>query len=535
MRYFVVSLCLIIVPLIATAKQLNTKTVASRIDSVTVFLNGAEVNRKASIDLPAGRTELLFNNLSHKMNNNSVKINTSRGLTILAVVCKNTDRTTVLSENLQAKQDSLNNYANQMVAFNSERDALKMEQEVLKLNKTIGGQQNGVNVNDLKMAASFYRERTEAILNQLASIEQETKVLQQNINTLKKRFNEVQAIEKAPKKEIIVTVQASEPIKATINVRYLLSHAQWQPYYNIRAVDVNKPVSLEYKAKVYNNTGSDWNEVQLKLSTADPTQDASKPALKQAWTLRFDSQSLQGEGRLNNYYNSNDGNTEGDSNFTEIEVASLSAAFDIKERYTLVSSNIPAMIDVTTYVMNEVTYTHFCIPKIKKEVFLLAKITGWEDLDLIASDAGVYYGNTYIGQSYLNTHSMKDTLDISLGPDAKVIAHKAKLKDNNSKKWHNLFVKEAFAYEIAIKNNRNIPVTVEVWDQVPVSQDKDITVNLTELSKANIAPENGKLDWILTLNPKENKKLLVAFDVKYPRFKQLIIQDSKQIKTPRYF
>ena len=45
--------------------------------------------------------------------------------------------------------------------------------------------------------------------------------------------------------------------------------AGWVPYYDIRVKEINSPIKLTYKAKVYQNTNEEWSNIQLSLSTGN--------------------------------------------------------------------------------------------------------------------------------------------------------------------------------------------------------------------------------------------------------------------------
>jgi len=147
----------------------------------------------------------------------------------------------------------------------------------------------------------------------------------------------------------------------------------------------------------------------------------------------------------------------------------------------------------------------------------LARINGWEDLNLVEGPANVYYSGTYVGQSYINTRSADDTLDLSLGRDNKVLVTRTKVKEFCNKKVLGNFFKETFAYEMVIKNNRKTPIQIEVNDQLPVSTQSDITVEPLETSKGMADVKTGTYAWTYSLQPGEIKKIEFSFSVKYPK------------------
>lgn len=531
----------------AFAQDETTHQVSTPVRSVIIYLDGAEITQSKPVNLEAGRNKVIFTGLSASLIPKSLQATATGEVTILAV----TDQLNHLAkqaESARVKQlkDSVTMINENLARLRAERDAYDNEKHMILTNKEIGGSEKGVSVAELKLAADFYRVRLKELNTELLRIDTRTTQLNETLTKTNKQLIELNAKATQPTAEVTVLITAPAKITSTIELRYLVKNAGWQPSYDLRAEDVDKPIQLTYRAKVYNNTGVDWNDVKVKLSTADPNKSASKPELE-TWNLDFDQgnyqykasgayyqqqQSQSNDGYMNapSVYESNvnydkKAQTQQPVQFEQIQVSELSAEFDIKTNYTIPADSKPYIVEVTNYNL-PATYQHFSIPKVDRDAFLLARITGWEDLDLVEGPANVYYAGTYIGQSYIYTRSVDDTLALSLGRDNKVIVTRTKQKDLTSVKSIGGTKKETYAYEMVVKNNRKAPITIEVQDQLPVSKQSDIEVEAIETSKAELDQPTGKLKWSFTLAPGESKKILLSFSIKYPK--------SKSIQTRRY-
>jgi hypothetical protein len=93
---------------------------------------------------------------------------------------------------------------------------------------------------------------------------------------------------------------------------------------------------------------------------------------------------------------------------------------------------------------------------------------------------------------------------------------------------------ESFVYEIQIKNNRKVPVLVKVQDQIPVAQEKEITVDIADVSGAHLDAPSGRLQGIKNLASSETLRYKIAFSVRYPKNKAVTIRKSRMVRTPRY-
>ncbi len=539
--------------IVAIGKSQNAESVqeiSTPVQSAIIYLYGAEVTHSKQVTLNAGRNKIVFVGLSTKLNAKSIQVNNTGDASILAISdAINYFANQKESTKIKQLKDSVQMLTEAISQLNNDKDAYTIEKDMLLKNESIGSKDKGVVISELKLASDFYLAKMKEINSELLKIQQKTTKLNELLVKSNQELMELNAKNNQPTAEISILI--SSPIKTTttIELKYIVTDCGWTPSYDLRAEDINQPIQLKYRAKVFNNTGIDWNDIKVKLSTADPSQSAAKPILT-AWNLNFDM-GYGNKGLSNSIYQSSEGyfgNTLSKDNnnneistqpqaakttiaqpvkFQEIEVSELSAEFDIKNNYTIPADSKPYIVDVTEYKLPAV-YQHFSVPKLDKNAFLLARINGWEDLNLVEGPANVYYSGTYVGQSYIYTRSADDTLDLSLGRDNKVLVTRSKVKEYCNKKILGNFVKETFAYEMVIKNNRKTPVQIEIDDQLPVSTQSDITVEALETSKGLYDTKTGKYSWTYTLQPGDVKKIAFSFSVKYPRNTRLPMEKMKR-------
>ncbi len=524
-----------------SAQTIKEYKLTPEITSIIVYLQGAEVSRTQNLQLIKGRNNLIFEGLSPKINPKSIRFNVppehGEKISILSI-SKKTNYLSNIDEKPRVKllKDSLEIINQLLTSLHDNADAYKAEKELLKENIEIGGENNGVPIVELKQAAEFYRTRIKEINQNLSTIKRKVITFEKRHKSLKKELTELNAELTYPRSEISILLSVEENVKTSLELRYLVNDAGWTPSYDIKAEDVNQPVQLIYRAKVYNNTQIDWNNVHITLSTADPNLSAAKPELT-PWYLNSkqpgDLIISRNEGYMHNMLvpdqqlRTDAPISTGRVEYKEVEVTDLNANFDIKTDYTIPADDKPYLVDIIEYNL-EATYKHFSVPKLDRDAFLLARITGWEDLNLVEGDANVYFAGTYIGQSYINTRNVRDTLDLSLGRDKKVLVTRSKLKDYSSTKFIGNKKKETLAYEMIVKNNRKATVSIEIRDQLPISQNSDITVDNIELSDAKIDEATGELRWLFNLSPGKSKKIRLTFSVKYPKNTAVQIKQTQK-------
>jgi uncharacterized protein (TIGR02231 family) len=547
--------------LFINSKAQNTDNVSvnAPVKSVILYLDGAEVSQNKNVALNSGRTLITFTGLSPKLISKSIQVTVSNDVTVLSV----SDKINFLTENIESPRvkqlkDSMELLSDINSQLNYDLQAYNQEKAMLAKNESIGGQDKGVSIAELKLAADFYRARLKDINTETFKVQ---KKMDKNNLIIYRLQNEIDESgnKKLPTAEVSILVMSNLKTNATVDLKYVVKECGWAPSYDLITEDINKPIELKYRAKVYNNSGVDWADVKMKLSTADPMQSAAKPDLA-AWYLNFSNLNFTGNKNYygNNYYNDNNnaadksgfanapsvaqsqslydeeiqtkdvkkGNKQTVIQYEEVQVSELSAEFDIKQLYSVPSDAKPYLVDVTVYNLNAM-FQYYSVPKVDKDAFMLAKITGWEDLDLVEGPANVYFGGTYVGQSYINTRSVDDTLSLSFGRDKKIVVSRTKLKDFNSEQVAGTTRKVMHSYEIIVKNNRKAPIQIELEDQLPVSQNSEIVVEVKEISKAEKNDLTGQLKWKLSLAPDETKKIVLTYTIKYPKNKSIDLQKRK--------
>jgi len=197
--------------------------------------------------------------------------------------------------------------------------------------------------------------------------------------------------------------------------------------------------------------------------------------------------------------------------------------FEIKTPYTIKSDNKNYTVDIEFYDLPAM-YQYYCVPKIDKDAFLIAKIIDWEKYSLLEGEANVFFEETYVGKTLLDVRYASDTLEISLGRDKKVSVNREKIKDFTTKQFIGNKKEEIRTWKTTVKNNKNQEINMIVLDQVPVSTAEDIEVNVLNVSGAKRDLETGEIKWEFTLNPVDKKELDLKYSVKYPKFRNLIIE-----------
>ncbi|NNC95136.1 MAG: DUF4139 domain-containing protein [Chitinophagales bacterium] len=503
------------------------------IKSVKVYQQGAEISRDFSYNLPAGMTQVVLQNLSASVNPSSLQVKLSKSATLMSASFQfNYLGGTKYKEKVRALKDSIDILQFALQSTQAGIHALTEEESFIKSNKQIGGKDAALDLADLKAISTYARVRIGDIRVEILKEQKVEKKISKRLTKLNQQLNEWNSNRKQPSGEILLDVLTDVAQKVEFEVSYIVGQASWQASYDLRSDGVELPVTLAYKAEVRQNTGIDWDNVQLTISTGNPSISQERPVLR-PWYIDFvqnyGSYKLESSGYSNKNLaldavtiTSADVQIErgGVQDQTVLQLNQLNEEFQIGLKYSIASDN-----DQHTVVMKDFTldakYQYHAVPKLDKDAFLLAKVTKWEKLSLLPGNANVFFENSYVGKSYINPLMTTDTMLISMGRDKRIVVNRDKVKDFTSEKLIGSNKTETISYKYMIRNTKNHSVSLEILDQIPISKNKDIEVKLIEKSGATYDSEYGKLEWNIILPPNSAKELSLIYSVKYPKKKRI--------------
>jgi uncharacterized protein (TIGR02231 family) len=557
-RILLASVMLISMQLFATEKE----NVKSSISEVTVFTQGAQVYRKASYTVKPGITEIIIDGVCSTIDPKSLQVKLTGNVVLLdskysLYYPEPKTYTTVdgippkVKRDIHLLEDSMLVLTYDIQEIQDEIDVLHATKSILQNNGAIKGQGK---VNDsiqlLKQAVEYYGLKMNELNKKLLSLnrkknEKNNRKAEMNVRLTNLRnyqqSSQPKTEDEGPKHRVTITVSAKELASGKITFSYLVSQAGWIPMYDIRS-DINTgKVNLNYKAQVYQNTGTNWNDVRLTISTNNPYQNKVKPTLHpwyiDYYTARPNPGSLNSNGYMapapvmvetlssqKGYRQEADKVKDVDAytsaQFTQVISQTISAEFKIDLPYTIESTNEKYMILISNTDLNA-TYKYYTAPKLDASVYLVAQISKLDELQLVPAKANIFFDGSYIGETYIDPTAMEDTLTLSLGRDPNLVVKRTLLKKDSKERIVSNLKERTNSFQIEVKNNKSINATIVVQDQIPITQNSEIIIEASDLGKAKHDKDTGLLEWELTLKPKEGKTLNFVYKVKFDKDKNL--------------
>lgn len=535
--------------LLLSQKLSADNRIAPSITQVTVYRSGAKISNLATVKIPAGKSEVVFENLSPYFNPNSLQVKIKGGATLVAAIFQaNTPGPAPENPRAPILRDSIVLLGDEYVRIRDEREVLGQEQALIERKmEQVGIMTDGANaartltVAELLELTNFYRQRLLEIKNRLLALVVKERKTNEIYQRIQQQLQKIQPNTANSTGEIVLSVESEAAQSVEITCTYLITAASWSPLYDLRSEGLDKPLQLIYKANVRNLSGFDWKGVKLQLSTANPLANNDRPILTPVFVdfrpVYSYQQQIDFSKKEMNTYNmaqapatSRDLGRAAEESVVMDEViigteASENAGddlitnFEIPKPQDILSNGKDNIVTVDEQEM-PAEYEYHAVPKLDPAVFLLAKVTDYGRFNLLPGVANIFYQDTYIGQTSINPQTVADTLLLSLGRDEQISVKRVQPKDfTERRKVFSNTIKETYTYEIALKNNKSIPIKVEILDQIPVSRQKEILVELGDHEGATYNEELGKLKWELEIPANQSKRVRFTYSVKYPKDK----------------
>jgi hypothetical protein len=629
---------------------------SSELKKVTVFFLGAQLEHQANTQLKKGKQEVVFTKLTDFLDPNTVQVKANGDLTILSVrTRKNFEDIRISNDKMDALNSQRLVLEKKEIALRDEYEILELDKELLMRNRDLKGQDKGISMIELKEAYAFMHQKMNEITVRESAIYDELEKLTKEMNKLEQEILSQRSKPVINYTEIVVEIDVEKETDASFFFNYISPKASWNPYYDMRSDGIGKPIMLEAKALVSQNTGIEWKDVDMVLSTNDPYENSKEPVIAPWYinynnypqqknqtqrnlpTVDYSGEKIQGEvidantgepmpftkisfpsnptigvitdvdGKFSvsvprnerqiiasfvGYQSSTlsinapylkfflvandvdleevvidkDGGRFGQTitredisrlpvrsadvsvrstrkrsykskkqafaaaydevnksedkkaNYvqTQVQKKDLRMEYQIQSKMTIPTDGMDHRVQIDNFELNAF-YEYHTAPKIDPAVFLAAQVTGWEKLNLLSGESNIYFDGTYIGKSYIDVNSTKDTLSFSFGKDSKVIVERTKVKDKSSKKVIGSRQKYEVTWEIRIRNNGGAAIPIVVKDQFPISTNNDIKVKNGEFETAKWDEKTGILVWNLNLSLGSSQNLQFDYSVDYQK------------------
>lgn len=505
----------------------------AKVKAATIYYNAAELSQSASINLPAGTSEVVVKNVANELSENTVQIGAPSSVTVLSVQFT----TNYISEfepdenapAIMKVRDSISIVKKEIAKVQIEKNTGSKSLELLDRNMSVAGANTGLSVAELTKLLDYNKAKRIEINNAINALqERETK-----LNAIVQRLNAAletneKELEKTSNGKLILQVMNAVAGNVSLDINYITNTASWKPFYDLRADNINAPINMLYKAQVTQYSGIDWKKVKLSLSSGYPNQNNQAPILS-PWFLAYYDAVGQLDGYapgvalqevvVQGYKADRSTKIRGASTVSATQTTTqLTVNFDIDIPYDILSNGKAHSVALKEIKL-PAKYKYYAAPRAETDAFLMASLDDYSAYNLLPGEANIIFEDMYVGKTMINPNETSDTLSLSMGRDKKISIRREKIVEKSGTKFLSSSKEQIFTYDIIVRNNKKEMAELSLHDQYPISTDKDVTIELLQSDKAKEQQETGLLRWELKLAPNETRKIRISYKVKSPKNK----------------
>lgn len=526
----------------------------SAIDTVTVYPDGAIVTRVIAIDLASGDSTLVAKDFPLSLDPSSLRVEGEAGakLTIGTIDARPPRAAPPvnlpeLDKRIEALKDER---ADLQGAIDAAAARRKFAQRFAEASPAgLGEKGEARPITEWRAAFTAVAEEVAAAETAIRDAARKQREIDRHIAQL-----EADRSAKPPSKlEVRIDVASAAATKATLRVTYAVRNARWLPLYDARldtgAKDRKPQLELVRRAEVTQSTGEDWSNVTLGVSTVRIARGGSAPELSSLvaqypqvpkpralgpvadTTMPAPAQMQRKMQSLAVPTEQADMPARADEQQAVAEIGDFQATFKIPGRVSLGAAEGAKSLKIAaTTVPADLAVR--AAPVLDPTAFLEASFKQTDDTTLLPGKVAIYRDGVFVGRGKLSASAKDDIVRLGFGADDKVKVERAVLKRNEGSAGLLLTTSKTDerAFKTTVRNGHDFPIHVAIEDQLPVSENDEIVVEMlpatTPPTAKDIRDRRGVLEWSFDAKPGEVKDINFAWRVRWPKDKSMVIVPS---------
>lgn len=527
------------------AEALPEQPVAeSRIVAVTVYQGTALVTRE--VEVPEGRNlvEVIVSPLPPQTVDSSLYTEGTDGVRVLstryrsrAVQEDTRAEVRALEQKIRALQHSNESLQQDLIVFKQNVEFLTKLESFTAATVAQLTEKGALNGETTIALSKYVMETREEVAAREVEARQQSQENEQQIAFAQRQLAELTAGASRTLRDAVITIDKGNVQAAgTVRLNYLVDAASWNPQYKLRAGQENDPVQLEYLAAIVQQSGEDWSDVSVTLSTAEPMLNAAPPELlaldidvtavapptaeageggqaaqqmqvqrqeiakvkgnyERARALRREAQrSLNANQSDEGFFASNSAAAlEQTNELLAMDGAGAamkneapfregpSVTYHLGNRLTVPSRNDQQLIEVARLELTP-DYFYKAVPVLTQHVYRLATLTNTSEHVLLPGEATMYQGSDFVGRMNLPLVVIGEEFTAGFGVDPQLQVSRELVDKSRTVQGGNQV--HAYEYRIRISSFKKGPASVQVWDRLPNAEAETVGVSLVE-----VAPE----------------------------------------------
>ncbi len=542
-------LAFVLIPVVVFSAEPQRVPAASHITAVTLYADRALTTRSATLTLKPGNYLIAFDSLPTMILDDSVRVN---GKGTAATIITGLEVKRLFLERIGEKRvrellDEIRALEKRSAGLDAKKAGITAQKAFLESIRVAWGDRISKELAigrptsaELQDAATFVGTGIARAEEQSHELEFDKKNIKDKIDALRRQQNEATGSGRKEAKTVEVAVEVTRAGNLTLELVAMVPRASWEPTYDVRLTPDGKSVDLTFQAMIRQQTGEEWRNIDLTLSTARPAIGGAPPELI-PWNISlYRPRPVMAEATFAGapapaVRAKKTGRNQMDYTVQELakteEAPAEFAVAQIRDEQSSVSFHIPRAINILSdgsrhgtivaTMQVPVSIEYLAVPKLSPALFLKSEIINQAAYPLLPGKVNTFIGNSYTGSSTLNKVAAGEKFNLFFGNDDQVTVKREEFKQH---KEAGIFGKSrvSYRYRIELENFRKEPLALILRDQLPVAGDEEIKVTLEEPSiKPTEVKGDGTVIWNMQLLAGEKKTLTFGIMVEYPKDKDI--------------
>ena len=525
----------------ARAAQLDA---TSAVDAVTVYPDGASVTRVIAVDLAAGDNTLVARDFPLGLDSSSLRVEGEAAARIvIGAIDAKPPRAAPpvnlpeIDKRIEALKDERVNLEDAMAAASARRKFAERFAEASPAGLGEKGEARPI----AEWRAAFAAVSEEVAAADSAIREAERK--QRDIDREIARLEQDRAAKPPSKLEVRIDLAATAATRALLKVTYAVRHARWMPLYDARldtgAKDRKPALELIRRAEITHTTGEDWSNIALAVSTVRIARGGSVPDLNSLIVQYPPSpkplgavSDLRQERAISAPAPASEVMAKrADEQQANVETSAFQVMFRIPGRVSVgTNEGAKALRIATATIAPDLAIR--AAPVLDPTAFLEASFTESEDAPLLPGRVAIYRDGMFVGSGRMAAAGKDETVRLGFGADDKIKIERSVVRRNEGSAGLIVTTSKTDerAFKTSVRNGHDFPIKIAITDQLPVSENEDIQVEMlpstTPPSATNVHDKRGVLEWAFEAKPGEVKDIAFAWRVRWPKDKGIVMLPS---------
>ncbi len=538
----------------------------SKIDAVTVYPQGADVTRLATVELPQGAHRILLAGLPANIDPQSIRVE-GEGTGKVEIASVDARDSYVGAAAADSEQLAIQK---QITTLTDERALLDMtiadsnHQRTFLLNladKQLTPQSTtdatkAINALELGSLLDLVGQKLALLAEKIQTSQARQREIDEQVNDFSQKLEQLHGNDRH-QTDVAINVEAEAASALTLHVSYRVGQAGWQPYYDARlaigkAGDPTK-LAIDRRAVVTQSTDETWQDVALVLSTAQPNGTTAAPdvgeqgigLLQPPMTLGAAAPVAPSEESLadapadaepkvkDRLQRSNSDLKKDEISIHQVQADIVQAGFQanyvIAGRVSVDNSGQSKKVKIASSAQ-DAKLSAVVSPRFDLAAYLTVEFASDAEGPQLPGQVNLYRDGVYVGQGFLPQLAPKETAKLGFGADDMVKVTRAEVKRLTGDEGiiSSSHVDER-AWDVTVRNIHDFALPVTVMDRVPFTAIKDVTITelpgMTEPTMRNVDKKRGVMAWVLDMEAQSEKTVKTGYKISWPDGVQIGLVD----------